>query len=84
MYLSGERTEFKGQQYIQDEMVLGSADKMMFYMKDLHSSLNRQMKTTINPFIVAKLDLTSIKAFEFITNVSKLDNPYLQKRSLLM
>jgi len=42
------------------------------------------MKTTLNPFIVAKLDLTSIKAFEFITNVNKQDNPYLQKRSLLM
>jgi hypothetical protein len=42
------------------------------------------MKTTLNPFIVAKLDLTSIKAFKFVSNVNKQDNPYLQKRSLLM
>lgn len=41
------------------------------------------MKSTLNPFIVAKLDLTSIKAYKFIANVDKQDNPYLQKRSLL-
>ena len=29
------------------------------------------------------LDLTSIKAYKFIANVDKQDNPYLQKRSLL-
>lgn len=58
-------------------MVLGSSDKMMFYIKDLHSSLNRQMKTTLNPFIVTKLDLTSIKSYKFIANVNKQDNPYL-------
>jgi hypothetical protein len=65
MCLTGERIETRGHQYIESEFVVGSSDKMMFCAKELSSELTKSSKIALNPFIVAKLDIPSIKMFSF-------------------
>mmetsp|Transcript_29206 Transcript_29206/g.44018 ORF Transcript_29206/g.44018 Transcript_29206/m.44018 type:complete len:132 (-) Transcript_29206:1471-1866(-) len=64
-FMIGEKTEHPGHEYLESESVVGSSDKMMFYIKDLVADLGRPNNEAQNPFIVAKLDLDSIKAFRF-------------------
>jgi hypothetical protein len=56
-FLLGEHTESKGHQYVESESVVGSSDKMMFYMKEMVSEFNQPNKAALNPFLVSKLDL---------------------------
>jgi hypothetical protein len=83
-FLTGEKTETEGHQYVESEFVTGSSDKMMFYMKDMVSSLNKSAKPAINPFIVAKLNIPSIKAYKFPTDIKKSENPFLLKKNGLI
>lgn len=39
-FLLGEHEESKGHQYVESESVVGSSDKMMFYMKEMVSEFN--------------------------------------------
>jgi hypothetical protein len=63
--MEGEVEEYSGRAQVEDESVLGSSDKMVFYAKEMVADLTRKTKRFLNPFIVAKLDLNSIKFFEF-------------------
>ena len=83
-FLTGEKKETEGHQYIESEFVTGSSDKMMFYIKDMVSSLNKSAKPAINPFIVAKLNIPSIKAYKFPSEVKKSENPFLLKKNGLI
>jgi hypothetical protein len=45
-FLTGELSETKGQQYITDDLILGRADKMQFYMKEMLAELSGCKKTS--------------------------------------
>jgi hypothetical protein len=45
--------------------VLGNADRMIFYAKELIADLTTKPKALLDPFIVSKLDLETIKYFDF-------------------
>jgi hypothetical protein len=40
-FLEGSLLEYKGSAYIEDETIVGNADKVAFYMKDLVSHLEK-------------------------------------------
>lgn len=44
---------------------MGHSDKMIFYAKEMLSNLVSKPKEHLDPFIMAKLDLSTIKYFEF-------------------
>lgn len=54
----------KGTEYIEDDEILGTSDKMLFYTKELESSAEDE-STAHNPFVVGKLDMESLKNFNF-------------------
>ena len=54
----------KGAEYIEDDEILGTSDKMLFYTKELESSAEDE-STAHNPFVVGKLDMESLKNFNF-------------------
>ena len=70
-FLIGEKVESKGHQYIESEFVVGSSDKMMFNIKEFNSEFTKSNKASLNPFVVAKLDIPSIKIFNFPLNVTQ-------------
>jgi hypothetical protein len=56
----GSVVEYEGREFIEDEAVLGSTEKMIFYCKEMVANLNTCPKYLLNPFIMAKLDLSTI------------------------
>ena len=76
----GEQVESVGHQYLESEFVVGSSDKMMFCIKEFSSELSHCAKASLNPFLVAKLDIPSIKIFPFPLTVTKEMNPYHRKQ----
>lgn len=38
-FMEGADVEYEGRQYVEDESVMGSPDKMMFYAKEMMSDL---------------------------------------------
>ena len=64
-FLLGEKEESKGHEYLESECVVGNSDKMMFYIKDMVADIRKDNNEAQNPFVVAKLDMNSIKAFRF-------------------
>ena len=44
-------------------MVMGSADKMIFYVKEMVSDLNFKPEDKLDPFVIAKMDLKTIDNF---------------------
>lgn len=83
-FVTGAQVETVGHQYIESEYITGSSDKMMFYIKDFVSECKRSSKAALNPFLVAKLDIPSLKAFKFPQRVPRRENPYLLKRDGLL
>ena len=61
----GACEEYVGREYIEDEAILGSSEKMIFYRKELVSNLTAQPKFLLDPYVMAKLDIHTIKYFEF-------------------
>lgn len=57
--------EYEGKPYIEDECLVGNPDIVRFLVKELTASLNSGDPRYINPFIVGKLDLETIKFFKF-------------------
>ena len=57
---------------------------MMFYIKDLISDLNKSAKPAVNPFVVAKLNIPSIKSYKFPSEIKKSENPYKLKKDGLI
>ena len=64
-FMEGAETEYEGRQYVEDESVLGNPEKMAFYAKEMLSSLTLQPKHSLNPYLVAKLDVPTINYFDF-------------------
>ena len=53
-----------GSQHIEDDGVVGSSDKIMFYAKELKANVEDRTSSH-NPFLVGKLDQISISNFNF-------------------
>jgi len=79
-FMLSEKTESVGHEYLESETVVGNSDKMMFYLKDMIADINKDNNEAQNPFIVAKLDLDSIRAFKFPKQLKIQDNPYALKK----
>jgi hypothetical protein len=79
-FLSGELTETVGHQYLEDESILGSSDKMMFFMKEMNQELAKSKKEALNPFVVSKLNIPSIKIYNYPIGLKKDKNPYAQRK----
>lgn len=57
---------------------MGNSEKVIFHIHDFISNLNKATKTTINPFLVSKLDIDTIAHFDFPI-LPKEQNLYLKK-----
>jgi hypothetical protein len=44
---------------------MGNSDKMIFYAKEMVADLGRKPKHLVDPFLISKLDLTTIRYFDF-------------------
>jgi len=71
----GAEEEYKGREFLEDEAVMGSSEKMIFFTKEMVSALTNSQKYMIDPFIVAKLDTNTIKCYDF-PETSKDINKY--------
>ncbi|CDW83349.1 UNKNOWN [Stylonychia lemnae] len=81
-FLADDLKEYKGAEYIEDETIVGNADKLTFYAKDMVSHLAKCLKPNINPFLISKLDVETINFFDY-PQQSKEQNPYLKAPLLL-
>ena len=54
----------KGMEKLDDNNVVGNPDKMLFYAKELASSA-KDRQSSMNPFVIGKLDIESVKNFDF-------------------
>jgi len=63
--MEGGEEEYKGRQYIEDESIVGNSEKMIFYAKEMVSSLQYNAKHLLDPFVISKMDVQTIKYFEF-------------------
>ncbi len=61
----GGEVEYEGRQYVEDESIMGDADKMMFYAKEMLSNLTLSPKSTLDPYLVSKLNINSINFFDY-------------------
>lgn len=59
---------------------MGSADKMIFYAKEMLSELGFKPLKTLNPFLVCKLDLPTINCFQF-EKIPKELNKYAKEQN---
>ena len=80
-FYEGDLKEYKGQEYLEDETIVGNSDKIIFYVKDFVSHLQKTVKPNINHFFISKLDIETINFFDF-TPLPKEANPYLKTLSL--
>lgn len=62
--VGGHVKRVKGIEHIEDDEILGTSDKMLFYTKELEASAEDE-GTAHNPFVVGKLDMNSIQNFNF-------------------
>jgi hypothetical protein len=49
---------------LDDDSIVGNPDKMLFFTKELAASAVDMSKTQ-NPFVIGKLDIESVEAFNF-------------------
>lgn len=63
--MEGGEEEYAGRALFEDEQVMGSADKMTFYAKEMLADLTKKPKPLVNPFLICKLDIETIKFFDF-------------------
>jgi len=74
--MEGAENEYEGRQYVEDESVLGNPDKMVFYAKEMLSSLTMGAKSNLDPYLIAKMSVNTINFFSF-PELAKSDNKYL-------
>ena len=77
-FYNTDRLEYKGADVIESENIVGNSDKILFYVKDMVSHLEKTTKPNINPFLIGKLDIESINFFDFPT-LTKENNPYVNR-----
>ena len=55
--------EYQGSNFVENDMIMSSPDKLMFLIKDMIAHLSTGFKRTLNPFLVSKMDLTTVAHF---------------------
>jgi len=68
----GNEVEYDGREYVEDESIMGSCEKQVFYAKEMVSDLTGKPKNNLDPFMMAKLDVQTINGFVF----PKLDKSF--------
>jgi hypothetical protein len=53
----GNEVEYEGREYVEDESIMGSCEKQVFYAKEMISDLTGKPKNNLDPFMIAKLDV---------------------------
>ena len=43
-FFDGDLSEYKGQEYLEEEAIVGNPDKIVFHVKDMMSNLNKAEK----------------------------------------
>lgn len=84
--LDAVRAEMRGDQLcqardlenIEDCSVLGNAEKMMFYIKELVAA-SEDPQLVQNPFVITKLDMRTIEEFDF----DKAQQKYFKKKTMI-
>lgn len=71
--------EYKGREYVEDESVLGNSEKIVFFTKEMLAQLTLSAKSALDPYLMGKLDVQTIKFFDF-PKVLKADCKYLMQR----
>lgn len=56
-YQDGSLVEYKGRELVEDESIMGNADKLIFFAKELIGDLTIKPKYVLDPFVIAKLDV---------------------------
>lgn len=64
-YTNEELVEYTGSNYIENDLIMSSSDKLMFLIKDMIAHITRAHKRNLNPFFLSKMDLSSIHHFPF-------------------
>lgn len=73
----GEKNESKDHQFIQDESIIYSTDKIMIYTKDFISNLTNGQHNARNSILVDKLDVISIQSNNFTSCINIKYNLYI-------
>jgi hypothetical protein len=60
-----EIIEYNGSNYIENDLIMSSSDKLMFLIKDMIAHISRAYKRNLNPFFLSKIDLSTIHHFTF-------------------
>lgn len=81
-FLDSDLSEYKGQNLIEDEAIVGNPDKITFYIKDMISNLASAPKKNLNPFIISKLDIDTVAHFDF-PELSKDQNLFKNRENML-
>ena len=75
----GAVVEYKGREFVEDESVMGASEKMIFYMKEMCANIAKSPPQLLNPFIMAKLDIDTVKNFSF-PQIYKEANRYVERK----
>ena len=68
----GEHKIANGINHIEDTHVVGSADKMLFFTKQLAASAH-DPKATLNPYVAGKLEVADVNKFDFTPFMGYID-----------
>lgn len=63
---------------MEDEQIMGSSDKMIFYAKEMLADLNFKPKHLLDPFLMAKLNLETMNYFNF-PKIPQEKNKYVMR-----
>lgn len=64
-FQEGSLIEYAGRELVEDEQIMGSADKMVFYAKEMVADLSSKPLSQLDPFQIAKLDAKTVEFFDF-------------------
>jgi hypothetical protein len=64
-FVDGDKIEYLGQEFLEEEAIVGNSEKIVFHIHDMMSNLDKAEKKNLNPFIISKLDLDTIAHFDF-------------------
>ena len=61
---------------MEDESIMGNPDNLVFYAKEMTSNLTLAPKSTLDPYLIAKLDVKTVAGYEF-ARLPKDESKYL-------
>ena len=81
----GQDTQTTGQNHIEDDFYFANSDKMLLLMKEFKAEMDPvNLYKTANPLVVSKLDMKSVKNYNFPRiNVSEVRASLDQNQDLV-